>query len=201
MRLASISQLCSAIHRLFWDVAWGAGSNKYIDGVLLRWNGVTGASVTIPPRSINPASSGRLGYSRAQPTAAFPGPAPACPLPLLPARPPAQCVVCICLPNEGGYLVGRGVAGFATWGSLGELFRRGPSIPPALVASATAARRPPPLSPAPRPRSPCHCCRPPACSMRAGAVVWNEAAGLGSGGGRLVVGLFAIKMARYWALS
>ncbi|KAJ7788279.1 hypothetical protein B0H14DRAFT_3504411 [Mycena olivaceomarginata] len=49
----------------------------------MEW-GYRRASVAIPPLAINPATSGRLGYSRAQPTAAFPGPAPAFPQPLLP---------------------------------------------------------------------------------------------------------------------
>ncbi|KAJ7877126.1 hypothetical protein B0H14DRAFT_2567957 [Mycena olivaceomarginata] len=44
-----------------------------------------------PPRSINPASSGRLGYSRAPPTAAFPGPRARVPPATAAARPPAQC--------------------------------------------------------------------------------------------------------------
>ncbi|KAJ7829668.1 hypothetical protein B0H14DRAFT_2593900 [Mycena olivaceomarginata] len=171
MRLASISQLCSAIPLPFWDVAWGAAIN-----ILMAY---CCDGMGLPARvGSHPAAghqSRQLWSPRLQPGAAhrrFPWPRARVPPATAAARPPAQCVVCIFLPNEGGCLVGRGAAGFATWGSLGELSRRGPSIPPALVASATAMRRPPPLSPAPRPRSPCHCCRPPAWSMRAGAVGW-----------------------------
>ncbi|KAJ7751022.1 hypothetical protein B0H14DRAFT_2636107 [Mycena olivaceomarginata] len=117
---------------------------------------------------------GRLWSPRLQPGAAhrrFPWPRARVPPATAAARPPAQCVVCIFLPNEGGYLVGRGAAGFATWGSLGELSRRGPSIPPARLQPCAAHRR------FPRPRArvpPATAARPPACSMRAGAVGWND---------------------------
>ncbi|KAJ7882964.1 hypothetical protein B0H14DRAFT_2565047 [Mycena olivaceomarginata] len=178
MRLASISQLCSAIHLPFWDVAWGAaipplainpassGRLGYsraqptaafpgpapafplpllpparllnaLYGWLPGWARGGGlcymgiARRAFPPRSINPASSGRLGYSRAPPIAAFPGPAPAFPLPLLPPARLLNAGWCrwmvgwlpssTAARNDGGCLVGRGAAGFATWRSLGEL--------------------------------------------------------------------------------
>ncbi|KAJ7752529.1 hypothetical protein B0H14DRAFT_2635754 [Mycena olivaceomarginata] len=90
MRLASISQLCSAIHRPFWDVAWGAAINILMadccDGMGLP------ARVGGHPAAVHQSRqlwSPRLHAAQHR----FPRPRACVPPAAAAARPPAQCVV------------------------------------------------------------------------------------------------------------